>query len=59
MYIIKQYNFSGKRQKLSKLHSKFLETIHLYLFDFQAYDSPDEAVFPAVWVYLDTGLSLN
>ena len=29
------------------------------LFDFQAYDSPDEAVLLAVWVYLDTGLSLN
>ena len=59
MYIFKWYNFSGKRQKLSKLHSKFLEAIHLHLFDIQAYDSPDEAVFPAVWVYLDTGLSLN
>ena len=37
----------------------FLETIHLHLFDIQAYDSPDEAVLLAVWVYLDTGLSLN
>ena len=59
MYIFKRYNFSGKRQKLSKLHSKFFETIHLHLFDFQEYDSPDEAVLPEVWVYLDTGLSLN
>ena len=29
------YNFSCKHQKLSSLHSGFLETIHLHLFDIQ------------------------
>ena len=47
------YNFSCKHQKLSKFHSRFLETIHLHLFDIQVLILQTKlAVLPAIWVHL-------